>query len=298
MVARRRSQYGYSGPNGGLWPLRWTATASASPTLADLIAANSGHAWGQAGSGIYSRGTVLASTHDVHAPSTRKLLVADVPRLASPQPSVVPAPIRWNDYKTQPPIGAAVLTEQAPIPATAAPPTATSSKHRMDASISAASVARFVPAGARRHGSVAAVSGGLHCELNYTASAAAAGVADAVEAAPREEFALRALEGAWLHGVVPTRSCLLYRCRPASNCSVAPLYTSVDDLSVQTRFDALELGGSFKRGDLVLPLLATDGGQVLAADALQARPTWMSLRRTGVPVLSAMLFAPTDGEAA
>lgn len=239
----------------------------------NLLAADGGHAWGSSGSGIYSRGTVLASTYDVAEPSSyRKLLVAQLPILTRPLPNVVASDSDWKHYKTSPPAAAF----------------ASSTTHRATDEPITGAMSRFMPS-RHRSGTVRAASGALRCELNYTAG---------VHRDPRP-YALVARDGHWLRGVVPTRSCLLFRCQSATNCSVDPLYGSVADLNGTTQFDALELGGTFRAGDLVLPLLATDSGRVLDESALLYRSNRMRLRTAGgVPVLNAMLFAATNDAAA
>ena len=244
----------------------------------NLLASDDGAAWGSSGSGIYSQGNILTHEYAPDAPPTyKKLLVADVPKLRKPSPNVVASASDWT-YKTR----ANQTTASAVVGATAGV-----------RAVAPLGLTRWVPSRGDRTATVRASSDGLSCELNYTlAPSAAAGAGEKRgDLEQVEEYALLANSGHWLEGVVATRSCLVFRCRPASECSVDPLYEGPADLAAVTVFDTLDLSGTFAAGDLVLPLLAADRGAAFHNELVSYSGGRLSARGLASPLLNAMLYS-------
>ena len=67
----------------------------------NLLAADGGESWGSSGSGIYSRGHVLAQEYSPFAAPVIKLLVATLPKLGRPTPNLQASESNWA-FKTEP----------------------------------------------------------------------------------------------------------------------------------------------------------------------------------------------------
>lgn len=113
--------------------------------------------------------------------------------------------------------------------------------------------------------------GGFTCRFEWTATAKAAA------AASSELQVLVAINGSWFGGGLPARCCEMYRL-PRANLegkpveqwrpwwqTHRPLYrpsaaTALTDLSGNITFSRLSVRGSFRRGDIVLPIFAAAEG--------------------------------------
>lgn len=231
----------------------------------NLLAADGGHTWGSAGSGIYSQGVAIAKVYKPFDLPNVEMLIATVPKLVRSMPNLQASVDVWTGYRT----------ERARV---AVDPDGHIS-HKSQQFSSAEVVVPFFPQG---EGHVNATTlGGFTCTFTYT-----------VQSSPptQQQYALLALEGAWLQGVVPSRSCLVYRC-PTAACSVHPLYSSLADLDATLIFHRLELEGSFAAGDLVLPMVAVANGDIVDDLGISYAGGYMALEKFDKPLLNLMLYA-------
>lgn len=206
------------------------------------------------------------------APDSGHMLMADVPTLRRAAPNVQATAPDWS-YKT--------VAPDAGAPALSAAHLQTQRSEN-----GTVALATFTPAalGGEVH---ATTSDGFGCHLRYDLPAPLARRRPSLAA---EMFGLLALNGHWLHGVVRSRSCLVFRCRSAA-CSVDPLFSSAVDLNATTTFGRIELAGNFSAGDLVIPMLATTAGDVLDDIDLQLQGGHLVVPSFGRPLLNAMLYA-------
>ena len=230
----------------------------------NLLAADSAHSFGSSGSGIYSQGQVLAKrVTPFDSPDSGHMLIADVPKLRRSQPNVQQRPPNWG-YKTFP-----------------AHPAETQSSHMQAAGNGTVAVVKL--ALGLRSDAVTSVDAasptGFRCHLVYSLSHPL-----------REQFALLALDGHWLRGVIRSRSCLLFRCRTAA-CSVDPLFVSAVDLKSSTVFERVAMYGDFLMGDVVMPIVATSRGDVADDLDMQVQGGSLVMPHLNETLLSAMLYA-------
>jgi hypothetical protein len=293
------------------------------------------------------------------------LLVARVPKLGAATPNVVATPTRWDDYKTrkQPnqvlpgPIGwqSADAPEIAKAKSKVRELAAQQVRTDIDAAVARLEVfvggddgsgkgeptspgdappstvaltAFSVFPGA--NGKVSATHRGFTCNATYAISAD-----DRLNPPGTEDkYALLSLFGVWFGGVLPTRSCFLYRCpRVATNSTSAGDGDGYDCAVTKTlsrdlyrdpsvpghgdngggdngksydatvNFDAFSLTGSFAAGDLVVPMVGTRNGDVVHRTDNEFSPgesTWgllgpkLNAPNFRRPLLSAMLYSHID----
>ena len=231
----------------------------------NLLAADSAHSWGSSGSGIYSEGRALVKRVTPFSPEQGTMLLAVVPVLRKASPNIQAIKPNWN-YKTAPKAGAQLLMNTM---ATAMSKSASSTM----------TITKLMP-NLRSAAVSANTSDGFSCHLQYSLTTEPVA----------EQFALLALNGHWLEGVIRSRSCLLFRCR-TDECSVDPLFTVANDLNSSTTFERLELQGDFYPGDLVLPMLALSGGDIMDDGNMKFQGGNMIVTNLDKPLLNAMLYA-------
>lgn len=203
---------------------------------------------------------VLAKEYRPLAEPDVKMLVATVPKLKRISPNIQASADVWEDYRTQLP----ERDRRQPV--------------RQDNSNSPEAITPFI---VQKRGDVVATSkDGFKCTFSYSA-----------QVWHWEHYALMAVGGgAWLKGVVPTRSCLVFRCLTPA-CAIHPLYASVSDLNASIVFNRIELAGTFAPGDLVLPMLATTMGDIVDEVNMIFQGGYMLVEDFGKPLLNAMLYA-------
>jgi hypothetical protein len=238
------------------------------------------------------------------------MLVADVPKLGRATPNVQASPPDWS-YKTKLPVslsqgkqrereggrdGSSYPSVLPSAVSSGAADDSAGEKHVVQYLDGTTAVTKFTPT----HGQsgvvvTATTANGFHCSLKYSLSASTAS-----DSAAPELFAVMALDGHWLEGVIRSRTCIAYRCR-TPDCPTDPLYSSLDDWNASTVFDSIELKGNFTVGDLVLPMVATSGGEIVMPESLDdgLESDWMRfqgghmvLDNFSRPLLNAMLYAP------
>ena len=203
-----------------------------------------------------------------NSPDQGTMLLALVPVLRKASPNIQPIKPNWN-YKTAPKAAPSAHVLRNAM-ATAMSKTASSTM----------TVTKLMP-NLRSAAVSANTSDGFSCHLQYSLTTEPAA----------EQFALLALNGHWLEGVIRSRSCLLFRCR-TDECSVDPLFTIASDLNSSTTFERLELQGDFYPGDLVLPMLALSGGDIVDDDGtMEFQGGNMIVTNLDKPLLNAMLYA-------
>ena len=259
----------------------------------NLLASNGGRGFGGTGSGIYSRGETLAAAWEPFNEADEALVLARVPILSAPRPNVVDA-------------GAAIATKRGP------PPQWPAAHAAKDIDLSPPVLRIFTLGGdLNASGRISVTTpGGFSCSFSYVLAASA-------PPAPAVRYALYAVNGSLLCGVLPARACGLYRLPshvdvarafPFVNCSEpSGWYTSVyagelgnaSGVRAQLRapgplFASWSLRGDFVKGDLVLPMADGEDGAPLNASALQitekgravavaamgARPLWQAMLLT------------------
>lgn len=240
----------------------------------NLLAANAGEGYAHAGSGIYSKGKTLAAWYRPAVARDDHLLVARVPKL----------------NKTF--AGNVIISSEVASSNAFAPP------------VPAPAFQSFaVTPGSARSFVVAAAHGSFACQLTAT-------LANDAFVSTIDRFLLMAVDGSWMGGVLPSRSCAVVHCGalPEDECAARAscanytgsakngcprgrsLYDSASDLTATTMFDSVELEGNFAPGDIVLPMVGTTTGQIVDAGAISVDGGRMRVA-LDAPLLNAMLFA-------
>ena len=251
----------------------------------NLLAADSAHSIGSSGSGIYSRGQVLIKRWSPHEsfPDTGHLLVAVVPKLKRTVSNVQVSPPNWN-YKTT----RNVIEIDVDVDA-AVNNDGVVSKVNRTITTAPLVLTTFIPShNVSKQMQSVTTKTGFTCQFDYVVPSKSNSTNSI------EVYGLVANDGVWLNGVVKSRSCLVFRCRDAE-CSVDPMYTTVGDLDAATLFESFELKGNFTGGDLILPMLVTNGGDIVDDDeevGLQFQGGTLIVRSWHRPLLNAMLYSP------